>query len=374
MGQQNINHGTDPGDGTGDILFLAFKAIDENFDDVYGDFHPTGDITFNDNISAIFGTVSDASISYDGINLVIDPKLIGSGYVDLQGSLQATDQMAIGSVATLGGVSGDTIIQASETVAIDGTSEAGAIVLELTTSGTGVSQLPRGILSTVTTRGSGSQASPIGIKSLLVQDSTGQFKLGSRSGVPYQSAMHAEIHSESGSAALNEVANIAVMWPSFSGGKPTDLYGIFIGDQGTAGITNSYGIYIQHPSFGSPTMSAGIWIDRIFGGSPTTTYGIVLGEDSDTGGIFFGAAQDASILYDGTNLVIDPKLIGSGYLDVLGAIHADSFIMNTQQTYILNAASVLDRTLLASASASAINNNNVLAALITDLQTAGIIA
>ncbi len=41
--------------------------------------------------------------------------------------------------------------------------------------------------------------------------------------------------------------------------------------------------------------------------------------------------------------------------------------------YTLNAVVVQDRTLLASASATILNNNNVLAALITDLQSAGII-
>jgi hypothetical protein len=42
--------------------------------------------------------------------------------------------------------------------------------------------------------------------------------------------------------------------------------------------------------------------------------------------------------------------------------------------YTLNATVVVDRTLLASASATTINNNNVLAAVITDLQTANVFA
>ena len=44
------------------------------------------------------------------------------------------------------------------------------------------------------------------------------------------------------------------------------------------------------------------------------------------------------------------------------------------QAYTRNATVVEDRTLLASASATATNNNNVLAALIADLQAKGIIA
>ena len=48
-------------------------------------------------------------------------------------------------------------------------------------------------------------------------------------------------------------------------------------------------------------------------------------------------------------------------------------LLSAVQTYTRNAAIVEDRTLLASASATTLNNNNVLAALIADLQTAGII-
>lgn len=42
---------------------------------------------------------------------------------------------------------------------------------------------------------------------------------------------------------------------------------------------------------------------------------------SDSGKVFFGAADDASITYDGTDLIIDPKEAGSGYVDVLGDLN-----------------------------------------------------
>lgn len=48
-------------------------------------------------------------------------------------------------------------------------------------------------------------------------------------------------------------------------------------------------------------------------------------------------------------------------------------IQTASNAYTRNATVVEDRTLLASASATATNNNNVLAALIADLQAAGII-
>jgi hypothetical protein len=56
-----------------------------------------------------------------------------------------------------------------------------------------------------------------------------------------------------------------------------------------------------------------------------------------------------------------------------GAVQAVKFIMHTQANYTLNATAVENRTLLASASATTLNNNNVLAALINDLILVGII-
>lgn len=44
----------------------------------------------NDNKSLVLGAGGDASLSYDGTNLVIDPKVVGSGHVDVQGEVHAT--------------------------------------------------------------------------------------------------------------------------------------------------------------------------------------------------------------------------------------------------------------------------------------------
>lgn len=39
----------------------------------------------------------------------------------------------------------------------------------------------------------------------------------------------------------------------------------------------------------------------------------------------FGAGSDASIYYDGTNMIINPKNVGSGILDVLGTLQTDGY-------------------------------------------------
>jgi len=41
--------------------------------------------------------------------------------------------------------------------------------------------------------------------------------------------------------------------------------------------------------------------------------------------LYFGSGDDASISYDGTNMVINPKEVGSGILDVLGTLQTDGY-------------------------------------------------
>ena len=49
--------------------------------------------TFLDNQNATFGTGSDATIDYNGTNLVINPKVVGSGNLTLSGDLTLTGIM-----------------------------------------------------------------------------------------------------------------------------------------------------------------------------------------------------------------------------------------------------------------------------------------
>jgi hypothetical protein len=53
------------------------------------------DITFADSASAIFGTGSDATINYDGTNLVITPDAVGSGYASLNGDVRVANDHGI---------------------------------------------------------------------------------------------------------------------------------------------------------------------------------------------------------------------------------------------------------------------------------------
>jgi len=50
----------------------------------------TGNVVLGDNIKAFFGTSSDASIYYDGTNLVINPKEVGSGVLSVLGDVNSS--------------------------------------------------------------------------------------------------------------------------------------------------------------------------------------------------------------------------------------------------------------------------------------------
>lgn len=63
-------------------------------------------------------------------------------------------------------------------------------------------------------------------------------------------------------------------------------------------------------------------------GTTSPSEKLVIGGDNDK--LAFGAGEDASIYYDGSNLVINPKEVGSGYVQIDGQVLATDKIMFTQ--------------------------------------------
>lgn len=56
----------------------------------------------------------------------------------------------------------------------------------------------------------------------------------------------------------------------------------------------------------------------------TSSFGGNVQMNGDNVSTIYGAGQDASIYYDGTNFVFNPKLVGTGYVDILGALQLDA--------------------------------------------------
>jgi len=81
----------------------------------------------------------------------------------------------------------------------------------------------------------------------------------------------------------------------------TTQYGIYVADIGAATIvTNSYGLYLPAVTRGSSQN----WSIYTQGGD--------IGIIADNTSLVFGAGSDASIQYNGTNLLVNPKDVGSG--------------------------------------------------------------
>ncbi len=65
-------------DGSGNAVWAAASGLSSPL---------TSDLTVNDNISIKYGTGGDATFKYDGSNLLINPKAVGSGVLKLSGGL-----------------------------------------------------------------------------------------------------------------------------------------------------------------------------------------------------------------------------------------------------------------------------------------------
>lgn len=106
-------------------------------------------------------------------------------------------------------------------------------------------------------------------------------------------------------------------------------------------VKTGYGMYIAQPIYQTGTVDelAGIYVASqigISGGASskgisvekrelaTLNIGIELAGDGIGADIMFGAGNDANIYYDGTDLIINPKVVGTGAVKVQGDINCNS--------------------------------------------------
>ena len=137
-------------------------------------------------------------------------------------------------------------------------------------------------------------------------------------------------------------------------------------------VTNASGFLINDPILAAGTGSATHAANLIIG-SPVTQgtnrYGVyIIANPSGGGGVNHSLRAAGSVLFD-DSLEIDGALDHDG--TTIGFYGTTPAVQSA--AYTRNAVFVENRTLLASASATTLNNNNVLAALIADLQAIGIL-
>lgn len=101
----------------------------------------TSDITWNDSVKATFGTGGDADIYYDGTNLLINPKVAGSGYLSILGVLEVQGAAPATPVAKT--LYEDTIIKgwAKWTTVTTSALDADVNVASLADNGTGITTI-----------------------------------------------------------------------------------------------------------------------------------------------------------------------------------------------------------------------------------------
>ncbi|KKN25160.1 hypothetical protein LCGC14_0887690 [marine sediment metagenome] len=180
-----------------------------------------------DNKAVIFGTGSDATIKYDGTNLIINPDAVGSGGVQIEGvialggaSVDTSDLINVAtSSSTVDAVLGGTFVHTGTATRIEGMDFA------VRSDGSGVNQtvVAAGGVASVGNNATGS------INTLIA----GEFQIARTPGA--------------NPMAVDQGYGIRVRTPSWSGGAPTTIYGIRVDDQtdGFSGVTDVFGIYVE---------------------------------------------------------------------------------------------------------------------------------
>lgn len=110
---------------------------------------------------------------------------------------------------------------------------------------------------------------------------------------------------------------------------------VLIGNNSGWSLDGDFNVFVGYKAGYYETGSSKLYIDCTDTSNPLI-YGdfdnryIRFGEDDTK--LFFGTASDASIYYDGTNLVIDPAEVGSGLLDLQRPLKiADNTLLTTPQ-------------------------------------------
>jgi hypothetical protein len=125
------------------------------------------------------------------------------------------------------------------------------------------------------------------------------------------------MYNEGTGTITNAYTNYLLL--SAGAGNPiTNAYGLYIGTHKGAGVTNAWGIYQVGASDNN------YFNGKVSIGTTATTYNLDVNGDArinSTNKLFFGTSASSSISYDGTNMNINPKDVGSGIVNVLGGLN-----------------------------------------------------
>jgi len=261
--------------------------------EVSGNIHLT-----TDSDKLLFGTASDASIYYDGTDLVINPKEVGTGYINVKGDIK-TDRWLDENNNTFFGVrvvgAGNLLHSSGD----DGWYNTAFGYSSLYSNTTGSHNTANGMYSLYYNT-TGSNNTAFGYLSLY-SNTTGS----SNTAIGYSS-----LRSNTTGSSNTAIGIYA---------------GRYIADGSTPNETGSNNTFIGYNTKAladGDTNEIVIGDSAIGAGSNTVTLG-----NSSTTGLYLpadnyklrlGAAGDASIYYDGTDLNINTKEVGSGTIKING--------------------------------------------------------
>jgi len=270
-----------------------------------------------DSQKLLFGAAQDASITYDGTNLIIDPQVVGDGYVNIPSSV--TDDSQVLRLGGAGGYYAD--LGVSHWNSIRAASTSHDLVIQLDSIG-----------GTAWTGGGGNMtfrnndtSGDLQTRFTILQDGNLHvnndnekllFGAAQDASITYDGTnLHINTREEGTGHLIVDGGSLGI------GGTPSATLEVF----GSGKFTNTSGTTQTTWEGAASTFRIGQDGAGVFLTSDTAAKDIRLltnaGDiylDGDTliyhdnDKLLFGAAQDASITYDGTNMVFDSQEVGTG--------------------------------------------------------------
>ena len=251
-----------------------------------------------DNDQILLGTAQDAGMWFDGTNLIIDPKLVGTGGLEVRGDVTIPSDKFIAKGSSLFGSAPD-----------DGT--PGLLRAKDESDVPMLAVAPALLFQRIAGLGSNG-FSALSAVDFQVEDFAGNIGFLGITAARYLVTIDHTVGTHGTVSGLISELNFT----NGSAGTSTDVRlveGRF-SNQGSEVITTLTGLYM-------PAMVDGITNWSAFFQQGDTR----LGKDNDK--TFFGTAQDASYKYDGIDFVVDPAEVGSGRLK---NVRGESLSVSTQ--------------------------------------------
>ena len=252
-----------------------------------------------DNEKLYLGTVGDASIHYSGSHLIITPDIVGSGEVQVAGTLRC-EKLRIGADVSGYTAFAFTVLDAAGGIIFrrDHTTEEAFVYLSNNTANSGGQM--RGLVG-------------------------GGLKFANYNGVGYGVYVNAN-----GLDCYLGAANPHIRLRGGSGGALSDGRQIQMSYSATLNYT--HGICTRHDSGTAIGNAIDFWTFKYGTDASDVTIGtnrafIMAGDalriPNDNYPLLFGGSGlyndgDASIYYNGTNLIINPKVVGTGAVEITG--------------------------------------------------------